>query len=189
MTKLKKWELLNTEDVSPSKYFPLEKRTYRRPDGVVIDDFYVTTLADSVHVIPITKDKKVVMIRMYKQGTDEFMIQFPAGRFEGKHMDLEDAAVKELEEEAGIKITKDQLIKMNDHGLMTTKATEVVRLFLVTGVEINSNQILDENEEIEVLVLTPEEVDQMILNGEIWCSPTIANWYLLKTQHPEVLMD
>ncbi|MCA9369210.1 MAG: NUDIX domain-containing protein [Pseudomonadales bacterium] len=102
-TKIKKWKLLFSEDVSLSEHAPLEKRVYELPDGAVIDDFYVTTLADSVHIIPITKDKIVVMIRMYKPGSDEIMIQFPAGRFEPKkHGTRDAAAVAELAEETGI---------------------------------------------------------------------------------------
>jgi len=184
MTKLKKWQLIKTEDVSPSKYFPVEKRRYKLPNGKTVDDFYVTTIADSVHVVPVTKEGKVVMIRIYKQGVDKVVTQFPAGRFESaKHSDIIDVAVQELEEEAGIKVSADQLEYVGKHALMTTKATEYAHLYLVKDVEFNGQQNLDENEEIEVITLNPKEVDELIVKGEIIGSPTIANWYLIKKKY------
>ncbi|MGD9129188.1 MAG: NUDIX hydrolase [Candidatus Woesebacteria bacterium] len=181
MTKLKKWKLLTAEDISPSKYFPLEKRKYQLPNGSVIDNFYITTLADSIHIVPITKDGKVVMIRMYKQGVDDIIIQFPAGRFErDKHQTEKSCAVQELEEETGIKVSQDKLEFIRKFALMTTKATEQAHLYLVRDIEFNSKQKLDDTEEIEVLVLSPKEVDQLIEDGKIWDAPTITDWYFVK---------
>jgi hypothetical protein len=39
---------------------------------------------------------------------------------------------------------------------------------------------LDENEEIEVLTLDPNELDKMILDGQIWCGQTVAAWAIAK---------
>jgi len=41
-----KWKLLSAKDVSPSKWFTIEERTYELPDGRIVDDFTVTTLAN-----------------------------------------------------------------------------------------------------------------------------------------------
>src|SRR5688572_5757232 len=133
---LQKWKLLSRTDVSSSPFFPLEKRTYQVPNGKVVDDFFVTTLADCAHVIAITKEKKVVLIRMYKQGVDRIVTQFPAGRLEKKHKDIRDVAVSELEEEAGIKVNSEQLVPVYSQSVMTTKSTEHIHLFVVKDVEV-----------------------------------------------------
>ena len=177
---LRKWRLVSKVDVSPSEWFPVEQRSYLLPDERLVDDFFVTTLADSVNVIAITRDKKVVLIRMYKPGIDEIMIQFPAGRFEGKHKSIVDAEVQELEEETGIKVSKEEMVFVGKLALMTTKATEAAHYYLVTDVSFNSQQNLDEDEEIEVLTLDPKEVDLYIKEGKIWDAPCIAGWELAK---------
>jgi 8-oxo-dGTP pyrophosphatase MutT (NUDIX family) len=105
-TKLKNGNYLRNLTLPQVLTSQLKKRKYELPNGKIVDDFYVTTLADSVHIIPITTDRKIVMIRMYKQGVDDFIIQFPAGRYENKHIDILDTAVAELEEETGIKTEK-----------------------------------------------------------------------------------
>ena len=178
---MKKWKLLKATDVSPSKHYPVEKRAYQRSDGVIINDFFVDKLADPVHILAITKQKQVVMIKMYKQGTDELMIQVPAGRFEPKKQaDYKQVAVAELEEETGIKIASDKLVFIGKIAEGSTKSTAVAQAYFVKDVEFNSQQKLDDNEEIEVLQFSPPEIDQMIADGKIWDATAISIWQLAK---------
>jgi hypothetical protein len=107
---LKKWQLLSSTDVSPSKWFPVEKRKYKHPNGQIIDDFTVTTLADVSMIVPITKDGKIVIVRQFKPGADEFTLEFPAGRREKDHTSFLATAHHELEEETGIDAPMDSFI-------------------------------------------------------------------------------
>lgn len=177
---IKKWKLLSKKDVSPSPWFPIEEREYELPDGRVVDDFTVTTLPDVAMIIPILKNGKVVMIRQYKPGIDEISLEFPAGRIEPEHKGITETAMAELEEEIGIKVKIEELKELGKLTGFPTKATEVVYTFLVTGCEFNSEQKLDETEEIEVLEFSPKEIDKMIEKREIWNALAIAGWTLYK---------
>ncbi len=118
---------------------------------------------------------------MYKQGTDELMIQFPAGRFETKkHTNYKQVAVFELEEEAGIRVLPDQLTFVGKVAEGSTKSTATAYAYFAKDVEFNSKQKLDDNEEIEVLLFTPAEIDQMITDGKIWDATAISIWQLAK---------
>lgn len=182
----KKWKLLSKKDVSPSKWFPIESRTYELPDGRIVDDFTVTTLADIAMVIPITKDKKSVWVNQFKPGIGDILIQLPAGRTEKSHSTIIETALHELEEEVGIKATESQLHFIAKVHAFSTKATEVVHLFLAENCEFNSQQNLDANEEIEILQLSFDEVEEKILNGQIWDTEAIAAWELAKKKFPEL---
>lgn len=140
----------------------------------------MATLADSVHIIALTKARQLVLIRMYKQGVDEVMIQFPAGRIEAKHASPEDAAVAELLEETGIQVQSSDFEYLGKLAIMSTKATESAHFYLVTDVTFNAAQQLDENEEIEVLVVEPGEFERMVEAGDIWDALCIAGWELAK---------
>jgi ADP-ribose pyrophosphatase len=186
----KPWKLLASELAFADPHFPLERRTYQLPDGTIITDFYITTIADSVHIVPITDKGTVVMIKMYKPAADDFMLQFPAGRFEPtKHGDRITAAVKELKEETGIVVKAEALQFVGAFPLMTTKATEKMHTYVVTGVSVTDRgeQELDETEEIEVLEFTPQEIDQYISEGTIVDAPAIANWQVVKLKFPQYL--
>lgn len=188
-TKLQKWKVLSEDDVSPSSHLPVVRRTYKLPNGSTIDDFYVATIPDSVHVVPITTRGTIVMIRMYKPGADDFIIQFPAGRFEvAKHKTREAAAAAELAEETGIQVAESNLLKLGAFPIMTTKGTEKFHTYVVSGVELSQStqQNLDETEEIEVLELRPEEIDEVIRSGAIVDTTAITNWAVVRLQHPEL---
>lgn len=181
----KKWKLLSTKDVSPSKWFPIESRTYELPNGRIVDDFTVTTLADVAMILPITTDHKVIFVNQFKPGIGEVLIQFPAGRIEKNHTSMVETAIHELEEEVGIKVSENQLHLIAQVHAFATKATERVHLFLAENCKFNSQQNLDENEAIEVLQLTFAEIEAKILNGQIWDAEAITAWELAKKKFPE----
>jgi ADP-ribose pyrophosphatase len=177
---IKKWKLLSTRDVSPHAWFPIEMRTYELPNGTVVDDFSVTTLADVAMIIPITTDNKVVLVRQFKPGLGEILVQFPAGRIERSHEDMIETAQHELEEEVGIYVEREQLQFLTKLHAFSTKATEIVHLFVATDCEFNSRQDLDKNENIEVMQVSFQEMDAMIDDGQIWDAEAIAAWELAK---------
>jgi len=184
-TKLKPWKLLKSKDVSPSKWFPIENRVYELPDGRIVDDFTVTTIADVAMIVPITIDNKVVFVRQFKPGFGDIIIEFPAGRIEDGHADLKETATHELEEETGIHTIN--LEHFTTIAGFTTKGTEKIYCFLAQGIEFNSKQNLDDNEEIEVLTLTFDEVESMIKSGEIPTAITIAAWEIAKKKFPDII--
>lgn len=184
---LKPWKLLSVIDVSPSKWFPIEKRTYELPNGKIIDDFTVTTLADVSMIVPITPDKNVVMVRQFKPGVGDLFIQFPAGRLESHHASMEQLALHELEEEVGIRVQVSQLHYVGKMNGFSTKATEVVYVYVAEQCEFNSSQHLDSTEEIEILTYSPAEIDALIMDGTIWAADAIAAWELTKKKYPQLL--
>src|SRR5688572_23001416 len=96
----KKWRVINQQDVSPSKWFPVTKEEVELPNGNVID-YYKSKLANVSMIVPITKNKEVIFVKQYKHGIEEVCIEFPAGRIEnGKTAPA--AAIAELSEETGI---------------------------------------------------------------------------------------
>lgn len=183
---LSKWQLIKSEDISPSHWFPLEKRVYQMPGGKIVDDFYVTTLADVAMIIPITIDKKVVLVEQYKPGIDEVFIQFPAGRKETSHQNMLETAKHELLEETGISVESEQLTFFGRASGFSTKASEMVFFYLALDCQFNSQQHLDPTETINILTLSAKEVEEMITNNKIFCAQTITAWTLAKSKNVQI---
>lgn len=183
-TNLKPWKLLKTTDISPSKWFSIENREYQLPNGAIVDDFTVSTLGDVAMIIPITKSGEVVMVRQFKPGFGDIIIEFPAGRMESKHTSLEELAHRELEEETGIKSTNLEFYARLSAS--PTKGTEKTSCYLAKNVEFNSKQKFDRNEDIEVLTLLPSELDMLIASNQIQTAPTIAAWVIAKAKFPDI---
>ncbi len=179
--QLKKWKLIEKKDVSPSKWFPIELRTYQLPNGKIVDDFTVTTLSDVAMIVAVTPEEKIVFVKQYKPGYDEIILEFPAGRMENEHKEIQETARHELEEETGIKV--EELEYFGVFAGFVTKATEKVYCYFVENAEINSEQNLDENEEIEVVTYTFNEVEELIQENKINAAITVAAWDLAKRKY------
>lgn len=174
------WQLLSTKDISPHQWFPLEMRTYKLPNGKVVDDFSVTTLADVAMIVAVTKGGKLVLVRQFKPGFGDVILEFPAGRVEASHKNFEETALHELAEETGI-VAKN-LEYFGTLAGFVTKATEKCYCYFAKNVEFNSQQKLDQNEEIEVVLLSPDELDEQIDTNKIQAAITIAAWRLAKAK-------
>ncbi len=180
---LQKWKLLSKKDASPDTWFPIEFRTYQLPNGKIVEDFSITTIPDVAMVVPVTKDEKIVLVRQYKPGVDEVILEFPAGRTEKHHQNMADTAQHELEEETGINVESVEYFATITP--FVTKGTEKVFCYLAVDVEFNSKQKMDPNEEIEVVIVTYKELEQLIYSNELKAASTIAAWSLAKMKFAE----
>lgn len=178
MKKIEKWKLIDNTDVSPSRWFPIEKHVVELPSGKIIDDYFVGILGNVVMVLPITKGGNFVLVRQYKHAYDDILIELPAG-FQVKGKTLEESALVELEEETGIRTSKDNLESIGKVTNNPTKTTHVTYGYLARDLDFNSKQKLEETEEIEILQIPPIKVLEMIKNGDIIVADSIS--FILKT--------
>ena len=173
MKTIKKWELLSTEDVSPSKWFPVEKHIVKLPSGEVVDDYYIGILGNVVMILPITKNGNFIFVRQYKHAYDDILIELPAG-FQQKGTTLFQSAVNELEEEIGVKTTEHNLEPIGKVTNNPTKTTHVTYGFMARNLEYNSKQNLENTEDIEILEISPAKVLEMVKNEELIVADTIS---------------
>lgn len=182
---MKKWKILDEKDVSPSKWFPVLQHTVELPDGKIIDDYFISPMGSVAMVLPITKDNKIVLVKQYKHALKEILIELPAG-FQQKGKSLEESALAELEEEVGIKTSADNLILLGKTANNPTKTTHVTYCYLAKNLEFNSEQKLDETEDIEIITVTPNEALEMVKRGEIWVADSATNILKAAFQFPEI---
>lgn len=174
---LKKWKTLSKKYAFEHKWFKVIQETVERDDGVVIDDYFMWENTDVVVVVAETNEGKLVLVKQYKHGVQDIMIEFAAGAIDQGEDQLE-ASKRELREEAGY--TSDYWKKLGNLYNDPTKVRGKIEVFLALDAKKTHNQSFDENENIEVLLKSPEEIEKMIENGEIWVSGAIAAFYLAK---------
>lgn len=170
---MKKWTVLSSEDVSLDEWMPIIKENVQLPNGKRYD-YFTNPYGNVAMVLPILKNGDIVLVKQYKHGTREIMIELPAG-FQQKDKSVEESALAELEEETGIKTTLDNLKLLGKSSAMPSKSNLTVYCYLATELEFNSRQNLDEKEDIEILTIKPNEAREMINKGKIWASDTVLN--------------
>lgn len=170
--EIQKWTVINEEDVSPSPWFPVLKHIVKLANGNIIDDYYFSPLGDVVQVLPITKNNEVVLVKQYKHGMGEVLLELPGG-MQQKNRSVIQSALNELEEETGIKTTADRLISLGKIANNPTKLKQVTYGFILFDAEFNAVQKLDATEDIQVITLPAPQVLQMAITNEIWVTDSL----------------
>jgi 8-oxo-dGTP pyrophosphatase MutT (NUDIX family) len=172
---MNKWKLLGSSVALDNKWFRVRKDKVKLPNGKVLDDFYIWENPDVALVVPVTEDNKLILVKQYKHGSGEIMIEFPAGYVDDNEKNIE-TAKRELEEETGFVAKKIELLKKIIHH--PTKETGNSYIYLARVGNEKVRQRFDENEEIEVLEVSIREVLDMIHDGTIWATGTVLAAYL-----------
>jgi ADP-ribose pyrophosphatase len=129
----------------------------------------------SVVVLPLLADGRIVMIRNRRFTVERTLLELCAGTREvghdGEPEDIAQCAARELEEETGYRasVLEPLLAFYPSPGL----SNELMHVFVARGL-VKTEQQLDQSEQIEVELLTPQAVLECIRRQEICDAKTIA---------------
>jgi ADP-ribose pyrophosphatase len=115
------------------------------------------------NVLAITKDQKVVLVKQYRHGVKEVLLELPGGVVEDGEAPL-DGIKRELLEETGY--TGDVFIDIGNFYPNPANQTNTLHCFLALDVEKVAEQSLDEAEDLEVDLIPLNELIEMTKHGE-----------------------
>jgi ADP-ribose pyrophosphatase len=159
-----KWKLLSSEYLTKHVYFTSRKDRCERADGTIIEDYFVVELPTSACALAITEEGKIILLKQYRHPIGEVIYEIPGG-FVDEGEDLITGMKRELMEETGYDFsTIEYLGKTVANPGLLNNYTE---LFLTTGGKKTGLQKLDHNEEIEIVLVSMEQLIELLLKGEI----------------------
>ena len=132
------------------------------PDGRRNPAYYVLEYPDWVNVIAITKDGRFLMEKQYRHGLGITEYELCAGVIEEGEEPL-DAAKRELLEETGY--AGGQWKEFMTICANPSSQNNYSHCFLAVGVEKVGDQHLDPTEAIEPILMTVDEVREMLISG------------------------
>jgi ADP-ribose pyrophosphatase len=158
------WKKLSSTYLSEHVYFTARRDRCERPDGQIVDPYFVVEMPPSVCAVAITEDNEVVMVKQYRHPIGEVIIEIPGG-FIDPNEDVEKAIARELLEETGYEFsTFDYLGKIAANPGVLNNYTY---LYLARGGQKVAAQQLDHNEDIELITMPLETLRSMLENNEI----------------------
>ena len=171
--KRKKMELLCS-----SKIVELYKDYLETPDGRIVEyDFIKHKKRGGAGVFLVDENEFTYLVRQYRNSIDGLSVEIPAGAFNFPEEEAKICALREAEEETGF-------IPQNIYHvtkLVSSIGTfdETTDVFIGIGLK-KGEKHFDENEFLELLHIPVSEAIQMIYDGIIVDSKTIAAIFAYK---------
>lgn len=158
------WKVLESEYLHKEPWLTIRKDKCETPGGKIVPSFYVNEYPDWVNALSITADGKVVMVRQYRHGVRRVDIELPGGVAEEGETP-EEACRRELKEETGYEFDKWEYLGKISANPSTTN--NYLHMFLATGGKKVAEQELDDTEEVEVEIISIEELKTLVREHKI----------------------
>lgn len=164
------FELIERKENYRGPIFTAYTDTIRMPDGSVIRRDAIEKHQNAAAVLAIKDNGNVVFVRQYRRSANAEVLEIPAGIADKGETTLE-CAVRELEEEAGLKAGKiDFMFKFYS---CIGFCDEVVNIYLASKLT-EGVQNFDDDESITLEEYPLEEAIEMIFDGRIVDSKTVS---------------
>jgi 8-oxo-dGTP pyrophosphatase MutT (NUDIX family) len=176
MTLLQKWQILDSTYVINNQWCKVRQDRVKLGNGIIVTDYFVTERPEIALVLPITPQKELILVRQYRHGIQEILLELPAGSFDPNQEDAINAARRELEEETVY--LAPNLIFLTTLYDNPVKDNNRIHLLLALNVVLEGQQNLDPTEEIEVVLVPIAEIPAKIASREICVAGTLAAIFL-----------
>ena len=173
---MEKWKVLESNRVLNETWVKVRRDTCLLPTGKVIDDYFLWEGNDFAMVFGLTHGDEVVLVRQYKHGAQEVVVELPAGLVDASDDDPQAAAVRELKEETGFEA--EDYAHLATVFVSSAKATTLAHLYLATGLTKVAAPKPDGQELIESFCVSVPELINMIDTGEICEVSSVATTFL-----------
>ena len=160
-----KWKTLSSEYLFNDRWFKVRRDKCETPGGKIVDPYYVYEFSTWVGALPVTEEGRIIMIRQYRHALGETCLEIPGGCVDDTDPNVEYAIARELLEETGYSFSSiDYLGEISPN---PSTNSNLLHMFLARGGRKVAEQMLDENEEIEVLEMSIDELKQLLRQNKI----------------------
>ena len=124
----------------------------------------------AVTVVAMDGEGRMLLVRQHRHAAGRFLLELPAGTLD-RDEEPEACAARELEEETGFRAGR--LERLGGFFMAPGYCTEYIHVYLATDLQPGKAGG-DEDEDIEVLALPPDEVLRLIETGELEDAKSLA---------------
>lgn len=179
---MKPWRRIKSERLHHCRVFDLDRVHCEPAAGTSPPrDYFVVDAPDWINVIPLTDDRRVVMVRQYRVGIDGFTLEIPGGMCDGEEPPV-GAAWRELREETGYEAR--EMIPLGWVHPNPAIQNNRCHSFLARGASPAGAPRPEGDEEFEITTVPLNEIPALIRDGTITHSLVITAFHLLNNRKP-----
>jgi 8-oxo-dGTP pyrophosphatase MutT (NUDIX family) len=157
--------------------FRLRKERFRSRHSSKTHDYYVMHLADAVHVIALTPEREILLVRQFRAGSGRDSLEIPGGLVDGGE-DPCTAGARELLEETGFAGDPPEFLGTlySVPSILTSRISTV----LIRNAQQVAETAFDHTEELTLERVPGAEIPRLIREGEIDHALVVAGllWWL-----------
>jgi len=166
------WKTISTQYLFKDTWFTIRKDTCQNAEGNIITPYYVYEFPTWVTAVALTEDGKFILERQYRHALGQTNYEIPGGCVDQTDASLQQAIARELLEETGYEFSHYEYLGRTSSNPSTNN--NWMHMFLATGGRLVKAQELDHNEEIEVHLVSLEELKGMLKENQIIQSMHVA---------------
>jgi ADP-ribose pyrophosphatase len=176
------WLVLASEKVLDySPWLSIIRQEVLLPNGAVIKDYLLTPGRDFSMVVglieaPNTHQLEVLMVRQYKHGWGQPVLEFPAGYLDTPDEDPLACAQRELHEETGYAAA--EWVSLGAFCIDPNRARTSAHFFFARGLARAGEPHLDATEDLHHLTVPVQDLSHLLRSGQIATQSTAAIWGL-----------
>ncbi len=161
--------------VDKSPWLKVWEEEVALPNGLTIGDFLTEERREYASILALTDDNQVPLVQQYKHGLKEIIWALPAGYLDEPDEDPLLCAQRELAEETGF--IAGTWHHLASPVLSSNRGTARCHLYLALAAQSNGGQHLDDTEAIRCQLFPLDEVQRMVLAGELPNISCVANFF------------
>lgn len=182
MPDLRPWEILESRTISSDRWLTHTLEHVRLPSGLEISQYHVLNQNDFCLMVAVTPDCEVPLVRQYKHGARDVVLEFPAGLVEKDEAPAV-AAARELREETGFAGC------VRAAGTLLTspsRSRNSAHVFVVLDAEQVCEPEPEETEQIEVVLTPLARLPALISAGAMRDLGSLATYTLARSRFPDL---
>lgn len=171
---IKKWHIVNSEELQSNRIFSLRKDTSVSPITGNEHDFFIVESPDWINVVALTDNDEVVLVEQYRHGSESVTIEIPGGMVDPGEEPLQ-TAKRELLEETGY--AGENWIQIGEVFPNPAMQNNRCFTFLTTNCKKVSETNFDTTEYIVSYTQPESQIPNLVSQGKITHSLVVAAFY------------